>query len=390
MGKLRLAFLSFLKDISVYIIIIVEISAVFFVLNMVVAGIENQNMLLRPYEKILSKHGIEFFRDNDPARADMEKMELGDFMMACDDVIGEIKEDADGAFNLFTIYDEYEGKEIEVIIYDDSVVPFSFPLKKGKWAKEPMSGVISSNKLGLGVGSTISVNGLEIKLSGMLTDPAYRPDYSRFSEVTDVSMYYITYRSTDKEGRPYILLPMSSIPEEKRESYISAGSSGHIWFFTYADDIDEAGQKEIKAKLARFGEVLPFSEIYDNSIAKIEDMLRSFRPLFVSALIIILIGFISNKGIRIQNSKNDIAVYSLCGVNDKDLFKIYVWQDVILLAVSLLLSFVILLLCDKTGIATGLGMHLSLRNLSATLIGASGFMAVSLIANFFFRRVNYD
>lgn len=390
MGKLRLAFLSFLKDISVYIIIIIEISAVFFVMNMVVAGIENQKMLLRPYEKILRKPGVEFFRDNDPTRAETMQMDLNDFIRACDNVIEEIKETAADTFNLFTIYAEYGGKNIDVIIYDDSIVPFSLPLKKGKWAKGSMSGVISPNTLGLGVGSTVTINGLEIKISGMLTDPSYRPAFDEFSYILDVSMHYRTYRGMDKEENPFILLPLSSIPEEIRDSYIKTGNSGFIWFFSYAEDSDEVMRKEIEAKLAEFGEVMSFSEIYDNSIAKIKDMLEKFVPLYVSALIIILIGFISNKAIRMQNSKNDIMVYSLCGADDKDLFKIFILQDVILLSVSVLLSVFALLLCDKMGIATDLGMHLSVYNLAATLIGVLGFMAVSLVINFFFRRVSYD
>lgn len=253
-----------------------------------------------------------------------------------------------------------------------------------------MSGVISPNTLGLGVGSTATINGLEIKISGMLTDPTYRPSFNEFSYMLDVSMHYRIYRGMDEEENPFILLPLSSIPEDRRDSYINAGNSGSIWFFSYAEDSDEVIRKKTEAKLAEFGEVMSFSEIYDNSIAKIKDMLEKFVPLYVSALIIILIGFISNKAIRMQNSKNDIMVYSLCGADDKDLFGIFILQDLILLSVSVLLSVFALLLCDKTGIATGLGMHLSVYNLAATLICVLGFMAVSLVINFFFRRVSYD
>lgn len=377
MGIIRQAFLSFLKNSSLYVMIMIEMTIILLGINVLVSGMENQKVLLRPYEGMLKSEGCAFSVD---MRKYVTYDNVDEYYEQIDRTIDHLK----GA-KVFTFCTEFftcQGRTIKAILYDDSMVPLKLPLQSGKWAKEKHTGVVSPDFAGMKNGQSITLDDTEIVITGTLTDPTYSPCLGDWKEYMDVSMFYKTYMAGDKEDVPFIILPLSSFSSEEDQLFLGKfHQERSLVLITFSDDCTDEWKKENVKALSELGYVTPLSEIYDNSIHNQEDIINNSRPLFFVGILISIIGFFSNKLIRLKSTENELCVYSLCGADKNIINKICLWQDVIMLSVSMLFATFFLMILKKYGAYLNLGLLVTGKNILWTFAVSSFYILMSFIIN---------
>lgn len=239
MGIIRQAFLSFSKNSALYVTILLELMIVMLGIHVYISGIENQKLLLQPYEKLLKNDGFSFSVD---MRKYTDYDSVDEYYKRIDQTTAKLKNAE--VFIFCTEFFKVNGSSVKVILYDDAVVSLKLPLKSGRWAKEKHTGVICADFAGLKTGQSFMVENMEITVSGVLTDLTYAPKLADWEEPMDASGFYEVYEAGQKGNVPFVILPLSCFSQEDAGFLEKFGQDSHLLLISYSQDCSQAEKAE--------------------------------------------------------------------------------------------------------------------------------------------------
>ena len=187
---IKYSLLFFAKHSGLYILIILQLAFLLLTENILIANLNSRDVLYKPYENIISHDGYYFMQ---PYASDGIRDENGDMIKTNDEILRETLAKLKGSYKLYCFYHgTLEDKGINIRVIDDTVFSaLSLPLEEGKHSKNAC--LVTKNNIGLKAGEEIDIDGAKIKISGVLTDKTYLPDYSLLAAEMSVEQLYQAY-----------------------------------------------------------------------------------------------------------------------------------------------------------------------------------------------------
>lgn len=374
MKYLKLAKLAFCEKLKVNLILILQVFAVFVVINVLIGSVNSRQMLKEPYKDVLNKQGFVTYQMPLPE-------ENGDTnYYPIDDIKSMLSDKAEVVSFEYLTFQTNSNDLVKVIACDDDFYSkLNLPLVSGKKG----NAVITQNMLGIGSGDSVDVLNVgakgNIKISGVLTNPTYIPwTNSGTSEKSDISIFYKKYDISSNDGT-FIIMNMSAFKalEIERGYYVTQIGK----FIYYPQRVSEdIYQKDYEAM--NQGNTLNIEEINKDTNKMINEDLKKYVPLCILVFTIVLIGVACSMAIQSLYQMKNYGIYYLCGMKWNNAVGICGSCVLIILVISGVLSAVTLKLLILFGVLANLGIVININNLYVSLIMAVLIFVISMIVPF--------
>lgn len=374
MKYLKLAKLAFCEKLKVNLILILQVFAVFVVINVLIGSVNSRQMLKEPYKDVLNKQGFVTYQMPLPE-------ENGDTnYYPIDDIKSMLSDKAEVVSFEYLTFQTNSNDSVKVVACDDDFYSkLNLPLVSGKKG----SAVITQNMLGIGSGDSVDVLNVgakgNIKISGVLTNPTYIPwTNSGTSEKSDISIFYKKYDISSNDGT-FIIMNMSAFKalEIERGYYVTQIGK----FIYYPERVSEdIYQKDYEAM--NQGNTLNIEEINKDTNKMINEDLKKYVPLCILVFTIVLIGVACSIAIQSLYQMKNYGIYYLCGMKWNNAVGICGSCVLIILVISGVLSAVTLKLLILFGVLANLGIVININNLYVSLIMAVLIFVISMIVPF--------
>lgn len=346
-----------------YVILIIQITAVLFALNFVVASINNQYSQYLPYEEMLSKKGFYFT----------------DIQIATDDdyiPLESVLSDEANVFEIRTLSYAYDMisttdyKAITIYIYEDVFYEkLNFSLQSGKKSldndSEIPSVVITQNAHNIGVGDYIKMPeyNRKIYVCGVMTAPTYIANQTRHKYNGDVSTLY--QKIADTGNTIFVLMSQSEfsklgIPFDETLSDLNK--------IIYYNNIDTESYKKDLEFLNERGYCTELSQIKKATTDNINGVLLKYMPLIVTVLIVVLYGVVNYSAIQAMSKSKINGVFFLCGMTQKQCVATSGANTAIVLIISFILNALIFLMLAITKAVYTIGLVFNAYNIIMTSV----------------------
>ena len=336
-----------------------ELAVVFSVVNVLIAGLNNQTMQASPYQEFFSQKGYFCwsYRSFDREHADQYTP-------------GSIQKQLDGSIHAIEMYltqVTWNGNDLDCVICDDEIMKrMKLPMVKGKHPGTECAAIISPNAFGLTAGMTAQVmqQGAEreIPISGELTNPTYRPHWDGWEADAGVDLFYRKYDLASEET-PFFIMSRSTA-DALSLSELAYAQSGFLLVYD-APCTDEMYQKNADT-LKEYGLIMTSAEIEERTLNTLHEAQKKFIPLGILVLLVALIGFVFHIALQTFSLEKTYAIYYLCGMDWKRIIGLNSIMVLLLLAGSLLLSGGLAILSLHTPIGAQFGLSYQGNNLLIT------------------------
>lgn len=355
MNNLFLALRSIKKHPFNFILIIIELAALFLAENYVVSAINDRQMLNKPFAKILNENSAFVFDEG----------YFNEFRL---DPYGAAESRAallDGISDEYACYDvlTYIDADIKIVsVNDDLYSRLNLPLVAGN-----RSGAIGSFAAQIGK-QTFDLDGkrLTLNVTGRLTNSTYVPEMSAYSSfgMTTKDLF-----ANDNSKGNFIITNRSSI--EPTADRFFTGLGFIIMFKTNA-------QSNIE-HLRSITYSVDGTEIQKNSRAALKEDLSDFAPLITTLFVIVIIGLVSISVITYSSNARQNGILWICGYSRKQIIMVHIVNISVLLTLSLALSVATFFIMQMLEIETAKTVVLSVWNIWASVALFALFGGIALI-----------
>lgn len=360
MKYFKFAFLSIYDNIKMNLLLILEIIVVLIGTNIIVGAYNNRNMLIEPYKEILEKTG--WYMANDKNVVNDEPL--------LDDMQGDLKQ-----IRIVNYFDNMGDIPIRIKIVPDEIINnMKLSVQSGKWKTSSEKEIVcisAPNKYGISKGDVIQtekING--IKVTGVLTDPCYIPEFTNWHSMGDVSenfysKYSVTYYDSSVNNNELILIMSAS---EFAETGLEI-SSTNFKFILY-DNNPTAENTAHNEQIIKdnYSAGVSLSSIKYRAELKIKNLLNKYLPLAICAFVVILIGFISCTAVNTLKQMRNYGILFICGMKWSDCTKICSAYTSIIMLCSVCLSVVIFSVGRIFNISAKFGLSFELNNIFISAI----------------------
>ena len=336
-----------------------QLALVFSVLNILIAGLNNQTMQAAPYEYFFSQKGYFCwsYRSLDIEHTDQYTPE-------------SIVKKLDGNLHIIEMYltqVTWNGNDMDCVICDDQIMKnMKLPITNGSFPGTEYAAIISPNEFGLTSGTIAQVlqQGVkrEIPISGELTNPTYRPHWDGWEADAGVELFYRRYDQGTQET-PYFIMSRSTA-EALSLMEFAYSQSGFLLVYD-VPCTDEIYQKNADI-LKEYGFTISSVEMEERTQKALHEARKKFIPLGVLVFLVALVGFVFHIALQTFSQERTYAIYYLCGMDWKRIVGLNSLMILLMLAVSLLLSSALAILSLYTPISAQFGLLYQSNNLMIT------------------------
>ena len=358
LNGLKLALLSFGKNAIIYVLITLELSALFFVGNYVICAMEEREMLNAPYEEILESDCLYVF-DNEYLSlliaSDISKRESRNRLLS------GIK----GDYEVYDIMTYTNGSLCVVSLSDELYSNLKLPLTSGKYRSDHKS-AIGSYDMELGMQSfSIMDNELELDICGILTDVTYLPSMNYYGTDMTTKNFY----DAADQLKHTVITNRSSILGFEDEFINSMG------FFIKYNGLSDADTSVFQEKAL----TISAENIIENTNAEISQDKKSFYPLFLIAALIVVVGIISVSLIAFKENECRNGILWICGFTRVQILLAHMIQVCILPVLSIGIAFLSYWALCIMGSEITMCVYLTCENLIFTLVMLALIVASAMI-----------
>lgn len=353
------------------IIFIIQLCVMLVGVNVLTANFNNRNILYEPFKEILDKGG--FYINAHPVEDEqLIKDAFSKNNVSFDDV---------SAQDIKVAHINVNGIYTDLYIYEDvffdklamSLVEGSWQSAKNENANEHASAIAVQNESGIMYNNTYNSNLGEIKISGVLTDPTYVPTFRSMSIYGDVTQFYTNYSHNIATNKFILLMSETEYQKLSQKAHITQK------LYYYENEPDDETQFKIYSDLAERFFVIDYKTINEHTMDFLNENLYKYLPLIILLLVVTVGGLISSTAINTLSQLNNYGIYFLCGMKWINCMKICMYNIMIVLGISTILSVGILFLMNILGFFTILGMNINLNNFIVTALILLVIFALSLI-----------
>ena len=368
MKYFRFAFMAIYDNIRTNLLMIIEIVIVLLGVNIIVGAYNNRNMLVEPYREILEKTG--WYMVNDKNVVNNEPL--------LDEMKGDLKQ-----VRIFYYLDNMGDIPVRIKIVPDEIIDnMKLSVQSGKWetSSERETVCISApNRYGISAGDVIRTDNIgEIRVSAVLTDPCYIPDFTSWSSMGGVKEnFYKKYSAVyyDEEiSDSELLLVMSA--SEFSETGLEYNASGFKFILYDENPTAENIAHNEKIIKENYNCGVPLSSIKYRAELDVKNLLNKYLPVAVCAFIVILIGFINCTAVNTLKQMRNYGILFICGMKWSDCTKICSAYTAIVIFCSVCLSVVAFSVCNIFDISAKLGLQYESDNI---IISAFAILIIFLL-----------
>ncbi len=373
---IKYSLLFFAKHSGLYILMILQLAFLLLAENILIANLNSRDVLYAPYEKIISHDGYYFMQ---PYASGGISDENGDTIKTSDEILQETLSKLKGSYKLYCFYHgtiEDEGINIRVI--DDTVFSvLSLPLEEGKHSKNAC--LVTKNNIGLKAGDEVDVDGVKIKISGVLSDKTYLPDYSLIDAEMSVEQLYQAYsfskdfESDDSEDTQYmeyteIIAPYSLLKESIENGVLYRSGKMLIAFDEPLSPQDRAYNEQVltAADCDEPGWLISFEQIRrKGEIYRSEDFYKML-PIVACILVVIIVGVVCSSAMISARQMKKFRVLYINGATSADCLMISCLTALLSSIIALALAAAVLKIGIANSFANDLGFVMGMNNVFAT------------------------
>lgn len=384
MKYFRFAFLSIYDNIKVNVLMVAEILVILLGVNVIVGGYNNRNMLYKPYYNLLNNYtGWYIASDTDE--------NTGELLI--DEMKGDLEE--------IRMYDfpeniEFNNQRIaaKITICPDEIIDkLKMPVYSGKWetsSNDKTVCIAAPNTFGVNVGDKISspLFSNEITVSAILTDPCYLPSFSGWNTMDGIENFYQKYSTIyygkENENSQQLEILMSS--SEFSETGIDITDTQQSLIIYDKNPTAENTNHNEKIIHDNYQSGISFSDIKKRTEMSIDNILRKYIPIAVSAFIVILIGIISCTAINTLRQTKNYGTLFICGMRWSDCIKICAAYTTIIMICSVSLAIAAASVCKIFNISAYFGLTFQWNNVIISILILTVMLLLNLIIPAFIIR----
>ncbi len=360
MKYFKFAFMSIYDNIRMTLLMILEIIVVLLGVNIIVGAYNNRNMLIEPYKEILEKTG--WYMANDKNVVNDEPL--------LDDMQGDLQQ-----IRIVNYFDNMGDISIRIKIVPNEIIDnMKLSVQSGKWktsSEKDTVCIAAPNKYGISTGDVIqtaNING--IKVTAVLTDPCYIPDYTNWHSMGGVdenfySKYSIIYYDNEAKSNELILI-MSESEFEETGLEISSTNFKFILYDKNPTAENTAHNEQIIKDNYSAG--VPLSSIKYRAELSVKNLLNKYLPIAICAFVVILIGFISCTAVNTLKQMRNYGILFICGMKWSDCTRICSAYTAVIMMCSICLSVVVFSVFSMFNISAYLGLSFRMNNIFISAI----------------------
>ena len=328
---------EFKKNLFMRIIIILQITIVFFCVVSISSIIGYFYNYYDNYKEYIDSKGIlfnlQYIKDDEGI--------LYESSDKVEDVL--VKADVVGCYYPWSIFKDANENEIELesIAYDKELLEAYTPeLSEGRWLRDNddvIEAVVSYNAYGLKVGDSLKVYdtymlqpeaAMTVKIVGVLEDGARITGFPEFSmnRMEDYEDIYSDVYSDEYDyepgggKKPIILMGIDNINKcmAAYDNHSLERQMGGLCFVKYSDDIttEEIIENErLLGTYATYNAKEELSVVRENSIENIKKRIFAILPIFICVFVLTIISATVSCAISIKKQMRDFTIYGICGMN---------------------------------------------------------------------------
>lgn len=371
MRKYKYSMSALLSNISISLLIILEIYILFVAANLSIASINSRDMLYSPVKDKLEKNGFFYLTNDKDSVKDVNSV------LESDVSITEVK--------------QYTDRKISYRILPDEIFDkLDLPIKSGEKFKSSSSEglpklIVSSNDKGVNTGDILSdTMGNEYEIAATLTDKSYMMSFSAWSiDMTYEDLY--TTLDIKYDDHPSFYTCESQVKNLNISNNL-IGRYGVI--VNYESSVPQEQIQDDMKKLSPYGLTASCEDIARRSNQLLSDDIKKLVPPVGAFGIIVLIGIISCAVINSKNMTYKLSVMYCCGASKKDCIKINSVAMLILLFIGLAASIVTVVFLDGSFIADNYGFIFNKNNIYITAVITLLFTLISIVVPSFLLSKN--
>ncbi len=373
MQLLKLAFLGLRQSLRQNLLFVLQLAAVFAVVNLLIAGLNNQTMRIVPYEEFLEKGG--YYCSTYVAIDAPEERDKYEPQAILDILQGDL--DATVMYSGTVIWEQ---KEINCIICDDALMEkMQLPLVAGTQLGTKQAALVSPNAYGISAGDVLKASALgvpvTISVAGELTDPTYQPHWNQWFIDADISLFYKKFELTSSD-LPFLVMSESTSRAIGLQAYCFT-QTGIL--FTYRTPPTEELYETNAEALESFGMVTTSEEIQARTEQSLTAAYQKFIPLGILVFLVALVGFVFHIALQTLSQTRTYVIYYLCGMQWQKIAALNAIMLLVLLGSALLLCGDLIWLSVRTVISAQFGLLYQWNNLLITALMCAACFAVSVL-----------
>lgn len=370
---IKYSLLFFAKHSGLYILMILQLAFLLLAENILIANLNSRDVLYAPYENIISHDGYYFMQ---PYASDGIRDENGDMIKTNDEILQETLAKLKGSYKLYCFYHgtlEDEGINIRVI--DDTVfAALSLPLEDGVHSKNAC--LVTKNNIGLKAGDEADIDGVKIKISGVLSDKTYLPDYSLIDAEMSVEQLYQAYsfskdfESDESQYMEYteIIAPYSLLKESIENGVLYRSGKMLIAFDKPLSQSDKAYNEQVltAADCDEPGWLISFEQIRRKGENYRSEDFYKMLPIVACILVVIIVGVVCSSAMISARQMKKFRVLYINGATSADCLMISCLTALVSSIIALALAAAVLKLGIANSFANELGFVIGVNNVFAT------------------------
>lgn len=375
MKYFKLGALSLMDRLKTNLIIILQLTVIFVVVNAAVGSVNSRQMLCEPYKELYNKQGwyIKVMDRSVDARQLMTNCEIKPDYVVIYETDGN-----DNAGQYYRI----------AIMPDDLFADLHLPVLQTSsgvdrvYMYSPLAHFSAGDKVSLRIANDQVLN---ITLTDILTEPTYYPKGSSFSAAGDVTMLY-RQLSSQTEKNNYLIMSETTaksvgIPDDS----VFAADSIILY---YSEDISEEQFMAEEGHLSESGKtsLIRLSTLREQTEKMLSDDYKRYIPLGIISAIVVLIGTAGAIAIQTLREMKSYAVLYLCGMKWHRIIYISLFKVIIMLAAAGTISGTAIFVLQTSSTAAKLGMVFNSINLYASLALAALTLFSSILLPFILLR----
>lgn len=357
MKLLTLAFLCLRHSGRRSLLFVLQLAAVFAVINLLLAGLNNQSMRSVPYETFFERggHFCWTYQGMDIENADKYEPDA-------------ILEQLEGDLTAMVMYRgnvQWEYKEIACVVFEDTILKeMRLPLAAGQQLNTEQAALISPNAWGISAGDVLKTDsGQTIPIAGELTNPTYEPTWSQWEQNGDVSMFYEKW-DLQSADMPFLLMSVSTARACGLQNRLSP-QAGIL--FTYNTPPTEETYRANADTLETLGLLTNSTDMKARTEASLKAAYQKFVPLGLLVFLVALVGFVFHIALQTLSRTRTYVVYYLCGMDWKKIAALNAMMLLILLSSALLLCGGFVWVSVRTVISAQFGLLYQTNHLLVTI-----------------------
>lgn len=353
MEYIKFAFLSIRKSAAAFVLVILELAALFLVVNFSVSSINDRKMLNDPFKKILNDKTAFVYDIKYPNNA----MEFGlNMRESRQKILDEIQGEYKIYDSMLCVNSQYTVISVSDEIYSRLKLPLTLGSRKTAVAT-------AGTPLGEHVVNTMD-GSFTINVSGTLTESTFLPMMSEFSasSLTTKDLFSAT------TGTPNIIITSRSEIADSVDLFnVNPG-----FFITLENPADFQNLEKVAG-------IISSANIVKNSNAALMDDIAGFLPVLLCVLFIVIIGTVSISVIISRQNEYSNGVMWLCGYSKSRIILSHAVNILIVIAISVIVAIAALFTMKITKNELAVTMNLSLANLITSVILSAFLLLISLV-----------